>query len=110
MGKKKVPRQREADISGVDEAQFDFLHDVNTKGILHCLQEEISAMKGQAFEYVKGRGGGLRNVGRGSIVNVTSLSALLATASSATYTASKFAARGIIKCAGEFETGTKPGL
>lgn len=97
----KLPRQKESDISSVDEAEYDLLHDVNTKGILHCLQEEISVMKSQEIMYVEGRSGH-RQVGPGSIVNVTSLSAILAMGKTTTYVASKFAARGIIKCAGEF--------
>ncbi|CAJ2511352.1 Uu.00g069770.m01.CDS01 [Anthostomella pinea] len=93
-----VPRQTEADTASVNEEEYEFLHDVNAKGILHCLQEEISAMRGQEPLYVKGRSG-RRSVGPGSIINVTSLSAVTGSANSITYTASKFAARGIIKCA-----------
>jgi NAD(P)-dependent dehydrogenase (short-subunit alcohol dehydrogenase family) len=84
----------------VDELEYDFLHDVNAKGILHCLQEEISVMKEQESPYIEGRSG-RRRIGAGSIVNVTSLSAILAAGKSTTYTASKFAARGIINCAGK---------
>ncbi|KAI0142650.1 oxidoreductase [Xylariaceae sp. FL1272] len=72
----------------IDETEYDNLHDVNAKGVLHCLQEEISAMKDQ--EPI---------IGPGSIINITSLSAVLGTAQSATYVAIKLAARGIIKCA-----------
>lgn len=81
--------------------EYDNLHDVNAKGILHCLQEEISVMKDQEPLFAEGRSG-QRSVGPGAIVNITSLSAVLGTAQSATYVASKFAARGIIKCAGTF--------
>ncbi|KAI1073800.1 oxidoreductase [Whalleya microplaca] len=93
-----LPRQTAADTSNVDEAEYDLLHDVNAKGILHCLQEEISVMKNQEPLYAEGRSG-RRSIGSGSIVNVTSLSAVLGTAQSITYVASKFAARGIVKCA-----------
>ncbi|KAI1215176.1 oxidoreductase [Annulohypoxylon truncatum] len=93
-----LPRQTPADTSSVDEAEYDLLHDVNAKGILHCLQEEISVMKNQEPLYVEGRSG-RRSIGPGAIVNVTSLSAVLGTAQSITYVASKFAARGIVKCA-----------
>ncbi|KAI1499122.1 oxidoreductase [Biscogniauxia marginata] len=84
-----------AETSSVNETEYDLLHDVNAKGILHCLQEEISVMKGQEPLYVEGRSG-RRSVGPGSIINVTSLSAVIGTAKSITYTASKFAARGIV--------------
>ncbi|KAH9908583.1 oxidoreductase [Xylariomycetidae sp. FL2044] len=93
-----IPRQVEASVSNVDETEFDLLHDVNTKGILHCLQEEIRVMKDQEPLFVEGRSG-RRSIGPGSIVNVTSLSGVIATPNSATYVASKFAARGVVKCA-----------
>ncbi|KAK2616632.1 hypothetical protein QQS21_000455 [Conoideocrella luteorostrata] len=93
-----VPRQKEADLSTLDEAEYDLLHDVNAKGLLHCLQAEINVMKDQESLSVQGRNGS-RKIGPGSIICITSLSAVLAAPKSATYTASKFAARGIIKCA-----------
>ncbi|KAI1743097.1 oxidoreductase [Xylaria scruposa] len=93
-----IPRMVAAELSTLDEMEYDNLHDVNAKGILHCLQEEISVMKDQESLFAEGRSG-RRSVGPGAIVNITSLSAVLGTAQSATYVASKFAARGIIKCA-----------
>ncbi|KAI3327033.1 short-chain dehydrogenase/reductase SDR [Xylariaceae sp. AK1471] len=93
-----VPRQVEADVASVNEEEYDYLHDVNAKGILHCLQEEIQMMKSQEPQSAEGRSGP-RSVGPGSIINITSLSAVSATAKSTTYVASKFAAQGIIKCA-----------
>lgn len=84
----------------MNEAEYDLLHDVNAKGILHCLQEEITLMEDQEPLYVEGRSG-RRSIGPGAIVNITSLSAVIGTANSITYTASKFAARGIVKCAGK---------
>ncbi|KAI1246417.1 putative secondary metabolism biosynthetic enzyme [Eutypa lata] len=93
-----IPRQVEAATPSVNEAEYDLLHDVNAKGILHCLQEEITLMKDQEPLYVEGRSG-RRSIGLGAIVNITSLSAVIGTANSITYTASKFAARGIVKCA-----------
>lgn len=41
----------------VDESEYDLLHDVNAKGILRCLQEEIAVMKDQEPVYVEGRNG-----------------------------------------------------
>ncbi|KAI0018188.1 short-chain dehydrogenase/reductase SDR [Xylariomycetidae sp. FL0641] len=93
-----APRPKESDTYDVDEADYDALHDVNAKGTLHCLQEEIRAMQAQEPRYVAGRGG-RRSVGPGSIVTVTSLSAVQGFPKSTTYVASKFAARGIIQCA-----------
>ncbi|KAI1141664.1 oxidoreductase [Hypoxylon sp. FL0543] len=93
-----IPRKTEADTTSVDDSEYDLLHEVNAKGILHCLQAEIAAMKDQEPLYAEGRHG-RRSIGPGSIINVTSLSAYVSSANSTTYTASKFAARGIIKCA-----------
>ncbi|KAI0189865.1 oxidoreductase [Astrocystis sublimbata] len=82
-----VPRQVPAEVSTVAETEYDDLHDVNAKGLLHCLQEEISAMKDQEPLIAEGRSG-RRSVGPGSIINITSLSAVLGTAQSTTYVAS----------------------
>lgn len=54
----------------------------------------------QEEQFVDGRSGH-RSVGRGSIFVITSLSAVLGAPKTATYVASKFAARGIVKVAGE---------
>ncbi|KAI1458279.1 oxidoreductase [Annulohypoxylon moriforme] len=91
-------RKTEADVTNLSESEYDLLHDINAKGILHCLQEEITAMKDQEPVYVEGRSG-RRSVGPGSIINVTSLSSSVCIPNSTTYTASKFAEKGIIKCA-----------
>ncbi|KAI1384754.1 uncharacterized protein F4822DRAFT_416159 [Hypoxylon trugodes] len=91
-------KKAESDVTIVDESEYDLLHDVNAKGILHCLQKEIIAMKDQEPAYVEGRHG-RRSIGPGSIINITSLSSSVCTPNSVTYTASKFAAKGIIKCA-----------
>ncbi|OTA94894.1 hypothetical protein M434DRAFT_29434 [Hypoxylon sp. CO27-5] len=47
----------EADTTSADESEYDLLHDVNAKGILHCLQEEIVSMKDQEPAHVEGRSG-----------------------------------------------------
>ena len=94
------PRVAAAEVPEVDEDEFDALHDVNTKGVLHCLQEEILAMRGQEPLFVHGRSG-RRSVGPGSIITITSLAAVSPTAGTTTYVASKYAARGIVKTAGE---------
>ncbi|KAI6080374.1 oxidoreductase [Hypoxylon rubiginosum] len=72
-----IGRKTQADTMSVDESEYDLLHDVNAKGILRCLQEEIAVMKDQEPVYVEGRNG----------------------PNSVTYTVSKSAARAIIKCA-----------
>ncbi|KAI0887014.1 oxidoreductase [Annulohypoxylon maeteangense] len=91
-------RKTEADVTSLDESEYDLLHDINAKGILHCLQEEIAVMKNQEPAYVEGRNG-RRSIGPGSIINVTSLSSSVCSPNSIAYTASKFAAKSIIKCA-----------
>nr|POE74544.1 3-oxoacyl-[acyl-carrier-protein] reductase fabg [Quercus suber] len=96
-----VPRMKEATLGQVSDEEFELLHDVNCRGVLHCLQEEIEVMKSQEERFVEGRSG-RRGVGRGSITVITSLSAVLGAPKTATYVASKFAARGIVKVAGEY--------
>ncbi|KAI1662897.1 oxidoreductase [Daldinia decipiens] len=93
-----IPRKTEADTPNVDESEYNILHEINAKGILHCLQEEIAVMKSQEPAYVEGRSGS-RSIGSGSIICITSLSAIIGSPNSIPYTASKFAARGIIKSA-----------
>ncbi|KAI0506835.1 oxidoreductase [Xylaria bambusicola] len=92
-----VPQRVAADILTVNEPDYNYLQEINLKGILHCLQKDISAMKDQEAQFAEGRSG-RREVGPGAIINITSLSALSGTVQSTTYVASKFAARGIIKC------------
>ncbi|XDG07554.1 hypothetical protein ABKA04_007169 [Annulohypoxylon sp. FPYF3050] len=89
-----TPRASEADIMSLDESEYDLLHEVNAKGILHCLQEEIAAMKDQEPTYVEGRSG-RRSVGPGSIISITSLSSTVCAPFSINYTASKFAAKAV---------------
>nr|POE47292.1 3-oxoacyl-[acyl-carrier-protein] reductase fabg [Quercus suber] len=87
-----VPRLKEASLDQISDEESEFLHDVNRGGILHCLQEEIEVLKSQEEYFAEGRSG-RRSVGQGSIIIITSLSAMLGTPKSATYVASKCAAR-----------------
>ncbi|KAJ2990106.1 hypothetical protein NUW58_g3123 [Xylaria curta] len=69
----------------------------SVKAVITAAKENFSRLD-YAINCAGGRSG-QRSVGPGAIVNIISLSAVLGTAQSATYVASKFAARGIIKCA-----------
>lgn len=94
-----MPRLKEASLDQISDDEFELLHDVNCRGVLHCLQEEIEVMKSQQERFIDGRSG-RRGIGRGSITVITSLSAVLGAPKTATYVASKFAARGVVKVAG----------
>lgn len=94
-----MPRFKEASLDQISDEEFELLHDVNCRGVLYCLQEEIEVMKAQEERFVDGRSG-RRGVGRGSITVITSLSAVLGTPKTVAYVASKFAARGVVKTAG----------
>ena len=87
-------------ITEVSFEEFDQLHSVNCKGILHCLREELKVMQAQDQTYVEGRSG-RRGVGRGSIINVVSLAGVVGIPNGVTYTASKFAANAVSKIAGK---------
>jgi NAD(P)-dependent dehydrogenase (short-subunit alcohol dehydrogenase family) len=71
-----------ADIANINDDDWDFVFDVNVKGIVHCLRAQVPNM----------------NDG-GSIVNVSSLSGVLGFPRHYAYNASKHAVMGITKCA-----------
>ena len=80
--------------------EFDKLHHVNSKGVLNCLKEVMNVMLKQELRSVVGRSG-RRSIGRGSIVNIVSIASVIAHPNTVSYTASKSAAHGITKVAGE---------
>lgn len=75
---------------------FDFINSVNTRGLLHCVQAEVRAMRGQELIYpLEGRPGV-----RGSIVNIASVGSIVPVSGQAAYTISKHAVIGITRSAG----------
>ena len=73
-----------ADIEHVSEADFDRVYAVNVKG---------------AFLGIKHVGGAMKAVGRGAIVNISSIDGLRGASGVAAYVASKWALRGLTKAA-----------
>lgn len=71
-----------ADLVDIDDEDWEFVFDVNVKGLIHCLRAQVPNM----------------NDG-GSIVNVSSLSSVLGFPRHYAYNASKHAVNGITKCA-----------
>lgn len=69
-------------VHEITEEDWDFVFDVNVKGVLNSMREEIPNM----------------NDG-GSIVNISSLAGLSAGPKMATYTASKAAVLALSRCA-----------
>jgi len=81
-------------------AQFDAAMAVNTRGVVLCLRAVSKVMGSQESVTYTGRHEE-RSLGRGSIVNVASISGLTGHPGTLAYTASKHAVMGITKAAGE---------
>jgi len=71
-----------ADLLDIDDADFDFVIDVNVKGLLHCMRAQVANMNSP-----------------GSICNVSSLAGTLGFEKHFAYNASKHAVNGLSKCA-----------
>lgn len=71
-----------ADLANINDDDWDFVFDVNVKGLINCLRAQVPNMKNM-----------------GSIVNVSSLAGVLGFPLHYAYNASKHAVMGITKCA-----------
>lgn len=71
-----------------DPEEFDLLHKVNTTGVLIMTGAVAAVMKSQDERYVEGRSG-KRGIGRGSIINISSLIGSISQVNSVQYCASK---------------------
>lgn len=71
-------------IAGTSESDWDFLIDLNLKGAFLALKHAIPAMKAR---------------GRGTVVGIASLGALVGQPGSAVYAASKWGLRGLLESA-----------
>lgn len=81
-------------------ADFQKAYDINTKGVLHCMKYVMRVMEKQDFETMPSRArSGKRNVGRGTIVNVSSISGVVALPNMGPYISSKWAVRAVTKVA-----------
>jgi len=80
-------------VTGIEDiplSEFDFIIDVNLKGVFHCLRAELKAMN----EKIKGGDQKL-----GSIVNAASIAGMVGMAKNPAYTASKHAVIGLTRAA-----------
>lgn len=71
----------------MDSGEWEFIMDVNLKGIMHCMQAELKVISDN-----------------GSIVNAASVAGLQGMANNAVYTASKHGVIGLTRSAAK-ETG-----
>lgn len=74
--------QGDVGVADIDDENWDFIFDINTKGIMRCLRAQVPHF----------------NNG-GAIVNASSVLGLVSAPYSMAYTASKHAVVGITKCA-----------
>jgi NAD(P)-dependent dehydrogenase (short-subunit alcohol dehydrogenase family) len=84
--------QERGTIRNITDEEFDWVMDINLKGVLNCLRAELPDMQ----EGRDGRGGG-------AIVNVASLAGLIGVPYDVPYVASKHAVVGITKVAAKEE-------
>lgn len=83
-----------------DPDDFDRVLSINTKGPFLVTRAVAGVMKSQDQTKVNLGRHGIRDIGRGSIVNVSSAMALVAVSAKAPYTTSKHALTGVTKAAG----------
>jgi NAD(P)-dependent dehydrogenase (short-subunit alcohol dehydrogenase family) len=86
-------------VADTDIANFDRIMQVNSKGMMLCVREEIAAMRKQHPRTFSGRGGS-RDIGRGAIVNCASANSFAGLPGKMSYTVSKHAVMGLTKMAG----------
>ncbi|KAL2815737.1 NAD(P)-binding protein [Aspergillus granulosus] len=79
--------------------EYDRLLEVNTKGILLCMQEEVQAMQKQTLTCTPGVGNHPLRKQRGSIINVASVTGFAALQNMMPYNVSKHAVIGLTKSA-----------
>ncbi len=82
-------------VRNITDQEFDWVMDVNTKGVLNCLRAQLPSMQTGS----KGRGGG-------SIVNASSGAGLVGVPLNVPYVASKHAVAGITRTAAKEEGPT----
>ena len=85
-----------------DVAEYENMQDVNVKGILLCMKFVMKAMmKHEPKSLQRSPEQKPRPIGRGSIVNVASISGFVGQKGMVQYNASKHAIRGVSKTAGK---------
>ena len=88
----KTVAREEGAIRNLTDEEFDFVMDVNCRGVFNCLRAQLPAMQ----TGIRGRGGG-------SIVNASSMAGVVGIALDAPYVASKHAVAGLTRTAAKEE-------
>lgn len=88
-------------LPDVDLSDFDRVMSVNLKGIVHCTQAVVRVMEKQEPRQYQSARGQSRSLGRGAIVNVTSVLSYAAVPGKVAYVTSKHAALGATKASGK---------
>ena len=82
--------------------EFDRVHNINARGMFFCTAEVAKVMQAQDEKFTESRSG-RRGIGRGSIINLSSLNAKIPVSTHVQYGSSKYAALGITHTAGKVE-------
>ncbi|KAI0389317.1 oxidoreductase, partial [Xylariaceae sp. FL0594] len=93
-----------APIAETDVNNFDAIMRINTRGNLLCVRAQAAAMLKQPSKTWSSRNG-IRDIGRGAIVNLASANSFAGLPSKGSYTISKHALTGITKMAALDHTG-----
>ncbi|KAI9046257.1 SDR family NAD(P)-dependent oxidoreductase [Aspergillus affinis] len=86
-------------FSETDIDNFERIMNINTKGMMLCVRAQCAAMRKQTPRQVQGRNG-MRDIGRGAIVNIASANSFAGLPGKMSYTVSKHAVMGLTKMAG----------
>ena len=86
----------------IDVADFERVMDVNAKGMFLSMRVQLNAMEKQEPRSYATRNG-VREIGRGAIVNIASAHSHLPLSNKVSYIAAKHADMGLLKSAGAFQ-------
>ncbi|PLB54877.1 oxidoreductase [Aspergillus steynii IBT 23096] len=86
-------------VAETDIENFERIMNINAKGMMMCVRAQCAAMRKQTHRQVQGRNG-MRDIGRGAIVNIASANSFAGMPGKMSYTVSKHAVMGITKMAG----------
>lgn len=99
-GHVQVGTDSNAPTADASVEEFDKLAEINTRGTMLCVRAVSKAMAVQEPLMYRGRHG-QRSLGRGSIINITSVMSFIGARGKLPYAASKHAVMGITKTAGK---------
>ncbi|KAI8963997.1 NAD(P)-binding protein [Daldinia sp. FL1419] len=100
-----VDNRKNVPFDEADVDDFDRMHNINVKSILYVTQSVARVMKKQDTAKVDLGRHGIADVGRGSIVNISSLLGISALPNKVGYTTSKHAVAGLTRaCAADYKS------